>query len=88
MLTHGAAIKTTLPSDAKLIGLDLAAYESRSSIAASIIPKRVLQQGVSKGPEITINRWIYGHKYFSGGAQFIPTLKEGDSLVNEVKICY
>jgi len=62
MLTHGAAIKTTLPSDAKLIGLDLAAYESRSSIVVSIIPKLVLQQGVSKGLEITINGWIYEHK--------------------------
>jgi hypothetical protein len=84
MLTHGAAIKTTLPSDAKLIGLDLAAYESRSSIVVSIIPKLVLLQGVSKGPEITINGWIYEHKYFPGGAQFLPTLKDGASLGNEV----
>jgi hypothetical protein len=82
MLTHGAAIKTTLPSDAKL-GLDLAAYESRSSIVVSIIPKLVLLQGVSKGPEITINGWIYEHKYFPGGAQFRPTLKDGASLGNE-----
>jgi hypothetical protein len=80
MLTHGAAIKTILPSDAKLIGLDLAAYESRSSIAVSIIPKLVLQQGVSKGPKITINRRIYEHKYFSGGAQFLHTLKDGALL--------
>ena len=86
MLTHGAAIKTTLPSDAKLIGLDLAAYESRSSIVVSIIPKLVLLQGVSKGPEITINGWIYEHKYFPGGAQFLPTLKDGASLGNEVML--
>jgi len=87
MLTHGAAIKTTLPSYAKLIGLDLAAYESRSSIVVSIIPKLVLQQGVSKGLEIIINGWIYEHKYFSGGAQFLPTLKDGAYLGNEVKVC-